>query len=305
MLTNNNTIKRLSLSTEDLINIKKELKARDLFSFNQKIVNPINLTLVHWIETEYPSLILEKEDILFGVFRRLRNRLLKIDLPNGESNISTYLLEFIQIECQSIIPNEENRKKNLGLDKATFKKLLAALQSGDETLIEKVYLSHFKRCVNFLVRNNNCSKEVAYDCSIDALVEIRKDLLNNKIRYGNLGSYFTNRAVSKLYKRNKKNKLITLPILEEVDFLKEREDEDALIQKELHEILNNAMNNLCDECRFILRQFYYEEKSLHEISDHLDKNYDAIRKQASRCRIKLKKYIGEKFYRQYTGFFNR
>jgi len=305
MLTNNTAIKQLNLSNEDLINIRKELKVRNLFSFNQKITNPLNLPLVHWIEKEYPSLILEKEDILFGVFRRLKNRLLKADLSTAEFNISQHLLEFLRVECESIIPTEENRKKNLGLDKGDFKKLLTALQAGDETLIEQVYLSHFKKCVNFLISSNHCSREVAYDCSIDALVEIRKDLLNNKIRYGNLGSYFTTRALSKLYKYNKKHKLKTLPISEDIDFLKEQEGDDALVQKELREILNTAMNNLCDECRFILKQFYYEERSLQEIGVDINKNYDAVRKQASRCRIKLKKYIGEKFYRQYEAFFNK
>lgn len=303
MLTKNEiTIEIHALSAKELEAIQAYLKIRDISLFQQKVVAPLRLSLEYWIEKEYPSLVSEKEDILFGVFRRLKNKLVATDLSVKTFDIEQYVTEFLQIECQANLPNEANRKKNLGLDKAQFKKLVAALQQGDETLIEQVYLSHFSKCVSFLMMQHKCSKVVAYDCSMDALIEIRKDLLNGKIRYGNLGSYFTNRAVGKWYKRNRKEKASILPLNEELNFADTDQQEQKIIQRELTEIIANAMKKLCTECRFILKQFYYEDKNLNEIGTLMDKNHSAVRKQATRCREKLKKHIGENFYRQYTSF---
>ena len=58
-----------------------------------------------------------------------------------------------------------------------------------------------------LIRAYNCTHEEAYESTIDALYDLRKDLIRNKVMYGNLASYFNRRAALVLFKKKRKSKM--------------------------------------------------------------------------------------------------
>lgn len=271
--------------------------------FDNLIVSKNSELLNLWIKDNFPNLADDSKDILRGTFRRTRNEMMNYNFEEREWKTDEVLYRFARKECLGILPSEENKKKNLGLTKGEFKTLVSQLKSGDETIIEKVYLSHFETCILILMRNANCTKEEANDSCMDALVEIRTDLLRDKIMYGNLKSYFTTRAINKFYKSKKGKKIDVQAIDDGISVKDEFNIEEDLLERDLKDMVKRAIEKLGEECRYILKQVYYEETNMNEISKKMNKNHGAIRKQASRCRSKLKEYISDSFYKQFAAYF--
>jgi len=296
-------IEDLILANAQLQSIQSDILARNFDSFNRQIREPLESQLVTRIEEEYPGLLEDKEDLCNGAFRRIKNDVKKVDAQTASFNLSQLAFKYLIIECESTLPTERNIKNNLGLTKTAFKELINQLKAGDETIIEQVYLSHFEKCVAIVVKHSSCSKELAYECTMDALIEIRTDLQNEKISYGNLESYFTSRAMNKFYKRAKKKKIAEQPLPEGMEFYSDDLGKDSLIEKELNGLVRGAIKKLCEECQYILHLFYYQDLKMNEIGNQMNKSHEAVRKQASRCREKLKNYLGEKFYEQFSSHF--
>jgi len=99
---------------------------------------------------------------------------------------------------------KQMKKKNFNLNEAEFSDLVTKLQEGDDTLFERIYFAHFEQSVNYLVRHQGAEYEDAYTSTMNALLEIRKDLILGKIEYGNLAYFFTYRAGKKLSKIRKR-----------------------------------------------------------------------------------------------------
>lgn len=299
------TIGHLKISEEELTIIQSALLSRDKEGYNNKIIVPFTNDLKDWLKSHYPAVAHDYEDILTGVFRRIKNEIIKADLEKNSFEISKRLEDNLHKECKSILPTEANKKKNLNLTKAEFVNLVEGLRNGNEQLIEQTYLAHFSKCISFLKMKTKCTKEEAYDSCMDALYQIREDLIKGKIIYGNLASYFTSRAIVKLYAQRKKNKINTLPLLEELDHIDETSTDDDLIREDLNQIVRDAINELGSECREIIKQYYYEELKLNEIATQFDKSHQAMRQQVTRCRNKLKILMSKDFYMQFASFFNR
>ena len=251
-----------------------------------------------FLNSKYPELQEEGGSIKEDIFRWVKKFLRKQNELTDVEAIQAKFLERAQVECKQALPTEENRKKNLGLTRKEFKSMLKELQEGDEKIIETVYLSHFDKCTSYLRRQHGCNEDEAHEASLDALLEIRKDLIEEKIFYGNLAYYFTYRAKSKLFKMRSKKKT-TFSSMEEVDIPDEEMIERNLQQEELNFQVAEAMKQLSSECRSILRQYYFEDLNLKEIAQNLGKSHDAVRQEARRCRNKLRKYLGETFYEKF------
>ena len=155
-------------------------------------------------------------------------------------------------------------------------------------------LKQCKTCMTNLIRAYTCTHEEAYESTIDALYELRKDLIRNKVMYGNLVSYFNRRAALVLFKKKRKSKIDTISLDFDMDFSEEVEPE--VVDEDVKEIIKNAISKLGTECRQIIKQFYFNEIKLDEIAAELNKNHATVRKQISRCRDKLRNYMGQDFY---------
>ena len=304
IISNTHMIEQFSVSEPDLNRIQNDLSNKNYGSFYELIISPLGKELRKLIEKEHPELSTEVDSILTDVYKKLQRKILKSDFDKINPNINKTILTLVVVECKLALPSEENKKKNMGLTRAEYKTMIKALSEGDETIIEKVYLRHFKKCLQFLMYQYKASYEDAYASSIDALLEIRKDLLKGKIFYGNLAYYFTKRAKRKLYKRTLKVGEEILP-LDDFELEDNQDLEENMINEELKSLLKAALNKLCDDCRGILKKYYYEELSLKEISIQMNKNHDAVRKKATRCRDKLRTYLGEDFYKQFAYYFDK
>ncbi|MEL6865860.1 MAG: hypothetical protein AAFP19_15650, partial [Bacteroidota bacterium] len=251
---------------QQLGEIQADLLRGQTDTFQKRIVSPAKDELYEWLIGEYPALEEEAQDILMDVFSKLQQLIKRWEPEKGGLDVDKELRLLTKKECKLAEPTNENRQKNLGLTRAEFKALRQQLKLGEETLIEQAYLSHFKQCLNFLVFRESAEQEVAYNCTMDALYEIRKDLLKGRIFYGNLAYYFTYRAKKKLYKYRIQQKEPTLS-LSGLDFEDEEKTEADLVQKELAALVSTAIQQLCRDCQLIIKSFYYDDQSLKEIAE--------------------------------------
>ena len=292
---------KILISEQDLKVIQGDLLKRDYESFDRMVRPPLKKQISIWLNKLYPNLVNDLEELSLGVLRRVRYSIKKMEQPYTEYDLLVKAEQYLKIECDASLPTPDNIQKNFGLTKIEFKEAINQLKCGDEYLIEKVYLAHFEKSMAIIINHTSCSKEMAYDATMDALLEIRTDLTKGRIRYGNLQSYFTTRAINKFYKKEQKKKLVIVQLPETMEFYDEEEDGDELIAREFKDMVRAAVKKLCDDCSYLLKQFYFEEIKLQEIAKQMNKSHQAVRKQASRCREKLKNHIGEKFYKQFIN----
>lgn len=293
------------ISEKDLESIHADLQAREYNSFNQLVKLPLENEMSKWLAISYPVLSSDLEDLTYGVIRRVRNTIKKMEAPFTSLDLFALAKGYLKTECEASLPTALNIENNLGLTKADFKQAVAALANGNESLIERVYLVHFEKCVSIVVKQTGCSIDLAHESTMNALLEVRSDLIKGKIRYGNLQSYFTSRAINKYFKKERKKKIVALQLTDGLEFYDDKEQKDDLVEKEFFEIVKSAIQKLCSECQYILRQFYFEELKLIDVAEQMNKSHQAVRKQTSRCRDKLKNFIGEKFYKQFIRYFSK
>ncbi|MCG8326954.1 MAG: hypothetical protein MI974_04670 [Chitinophagales bacterium] len=179
--------------------------------------------------------------------------------------------------------------KNFGLTAEEFDRLVNQLRRGNEDLFQAIFLAHFEDCMKYLSQRYGLQHEKAYDITMDALLLFRKRLLENKIHYGNIRFLFTQMA-SQLYLKELKRPSAKAEVSELQDLLYE---ETEYFDDEILSILNKAWDKLCDDCRGLLKRFYYHKSSLKEIAQEQQKNAAALRKQKQRCVEKLRQHFNQ------------
>ncbi len=168
--------------------------------------------------------------------------------------------------------------KNFGLSETEFEEMKTNLLTGDESIFERIFLKHFDNCISYLVKNNRIDRELAYDITMETLIDFRKKLINNKINYGNLRFLFTKMASQKHLKQIREDK-------KKKDLSSLYEDES--LEPDL-EIMEKALDQLGAACKDLLKLNYYEKMSLKDIAVLKNVQAATLRKQKQRCLFTLK-----------------
>lgn len=172
------------------------------------------------------------------------------------------------------------KQKNFNLTEDEFKTLCIELKNGDESLFEKIFLAHFADCISFLKSKFRMQHEVAYDVTMDTLLDFRVAILRDKISYGNIRFLFT-RMASQKYIRSQRKEIVTQEIQSDTDLLLSGDespvDADDLVY------LDKAWAKLGEGCQQLLKSFYYDKVKLSEIAAYMEKSAPAARKQKERC----------------------
>lgn len=177
--------------------------------------------------------------------------------------------------------------KNFGLSQLEYDQLVSSLKQGKEELFEKIFLSHFDNCQQFLVTNHQVSYELAYDITMDTLIQFRQRILLGKTTYGNLRYLFTVMASQNLFKHYKKGKKVDLSpfYIEEVPGKSE----------EVYDALSSAWNSLENDSKKVLEEFYYNKTPLIKIANKLGITDTTMRKKKQRCLEKLRTLFMQKY----------
>lgn len=174
--------------------------------------------------------------------------------------------------------------RNFGLSEIDFLELVQTLQDGDEKLFELIFLQHFEQCIHYLKVNDDAKEVEAYDIVMETAVQFRELLLKGKIRYGNLRYLFTNMARQKLRRTRIRNRRIHPTRILNPAAATESGDFDD----EAYQILAKAIRQLGQECRYLLRMYYYLGQSLNDIAQDQDRTAASVRQQKRRCILQLR-----------------
>lgn len=183
--------------------------------------------------------------------------------------------------------------RNFGLTQTQFEDLTLRLQQGDESLFETLFLTHYKSCLNILVRKYRAPHEEAYDAVMWAMLRMRQLVLENKVAYGNLESYVTRMAVNDYLKKQERNREFPTDILPEgIQNEEDWTDADSL------NILDRAWEKIGEKCQVLLKGFYYDKTELKQLTTLLGDSSEAnTRKKKERCLIELRSL----FFRYYQN----
>lgn len=182
--------------------------------------------------------------------------------------------------------SEENQKqvtKNFGLTEDQFTEMIGALNQGSERLFEQAFLNHFDRSMNYLITKNGADREVAYDITMNTLLEFRKRMIQGKVKYGNLNFLFT-QMCSQRYKREMGKKI-------DHDTYQQVNLEDETFDEETFALLDKTMEKMGEECQSLIQDVYYNKLSYKDMESKYSKASAALRKQKERCITKLKMLI--------------
>ena len=182
--------------------------------------------------------------------------------------------------------------KNFGLSQTEFNNLCTTLKKGDNSLFEKIYLSHFKQCQNYLISNYALDFEESYDISMDTLIIFRKSLMSGKIVYGNLKYLFTRMAYYQLLKKRK-----SLNKLDKEEFLYFKKiglEEQDFEQLKRINTLEEAIKKLSVEKQKFLEDHYQNKIKLVDMAKKTGEADGTLRKRKQRILDEIKRIIKTK-----------
>lgn len=175
---------------------------------------------------------------------------------------------------------------NFGLTEAEFHELRDKLEQGDEALFEVVFLSHFEKCYEYVIQEDNASPNQSYDATMEAFYSFRTKIAEGKIKYGNLRFLLTRMARQHFYKSLRRKSPVSLDLIQETP-----ESIHVSFEEETFELLRKAWATLGQSCKELLHAFYYGEQTLKDISASTGQKYVTLRKRKQRCMDKLKTFM--------------
>lgn len=168
-----------------------------------------------------------------------------------------------------------------------FDVLVEELKDGKEELFETIFLAHFEDCKQYLMTNHNASRGLAYDITMDTLIQFRQRILVDKTTYGNLRYLFTVMASQNLIKHHQKSKKLDGKSL----FVEDPPEKSEA----MYEALEYAWDSLEKDSKKLLKEYYYKKTPLIKIANKLGVTDSTMRKKKQRCLEKLRSLFMNKY----------
>ena len=170
--------------------------------------------------------------------------------------------------------------------------IVDSIQKGDDTALSYLYEKNIRMVIKYIVQNNGNESD-AVNILQDALVllweKIQKREFSLKSKISTyLYAVVRNKWLQELAFRKKHTDLGQIP--ENPGHL--ITSEESVEERELIAIVNTCMQKLNSLCRKILTAFYYEEKSMQEISQMLGlANEDVAKSKKYQCKKELERLV--------------
>ena len=175
--------------------------------------------------------------------------------------------------------------------------LILRVRDGDTEALSKVYKANFPSIMHFVLSNNGSEQE-AKDIYQDAMIVFYEKLQDRNFQLNCQIKTFLYSICRRLWLKRlaEKNKYVSQ--LDDFEpFLKIDELDIDLEEHETQfDILTQALNQLGDPCRAVLKGFYIEKKSMQQIADEMGyTNPDNAKNQKYKCLQRLKKLFFKSF----------
>lgn len=168
----------------------------------------------------------------------------------------------------------------------------------NEAAIEETYSKYGKYC--FSIANNILNdSEAANECVNDAIFKTWSSIPKNypKEFKAYLGRIVRNAAIDMYKKQNaqkRKEDIFGIALEELKDCVTDETGPDKEYEMhELHKMINNFLETLSQEKRFIFIQRYWYSESIKNIADRCGKNENYVSVTLNRLRKKLRRYLLE------------
>lgn len=184
------------------------------------------------------------------------------------------------------------------MTKEDFNDLVIRLKGGDNSALS--YLHPLQDgCIRMLVvkSNRRCDHDLAYDLFVDSVLDFHKNVLQDKVEFQNIQAYLRRICWNKWLafvrnaeRKDSKQETLTSQLYDRTSDINTDEMED-LFKSQLSQ-LENAMQQLNDQCRKVLYMAIAEERPMAEIATILKMaSPDVAKTTKSRCYKKLMEII--------------
>lgn len=177
----------------------------------------------------------------------------------------------------------------------SFHQQLDAIKNNSQPILQQLYSQNYKTTEQYVLQNNG-SIEEAKDIFQEAFIAVWRNIQLGKFTAQNnhsLSAYLfqvsKNKWISHLRSASYKN---TRPLETEVE-----EVEEEMLAPEEHNYLNELVEHfekLGENCRDLLRAFYYKKRSLRDIAEQFKWTEATARNNKYRCIEKLRNLLKDK-----------
>ena len=174
--------------------------------------------------------------------------------------------------------------------------LITRLKSWDNHAIRELYTANFHYCASTVLKNSG-NQEDAKEIFQEALLVLYRNLQRPEFSIGtNLKSYLfgicRNLWLKKL-RTDRKTGLRLIVDEPESEFADLPSDDGSQYaeRETLYSLLEQALRNLSEDCRKLIKLFFYEKLTYREVAKRVDFQESYIRKKKKNCIDKIKKEV--------------
>lgn len=173
--------------------------------------------------------------------------------------------------------------------------IVSAIKANDNSVLKSIYTINYHK-VESLVLKNNGTKDHAKDIYQEAFLALWKNIKLDKFTpknenslHGYLYTIAKNKWMDYLRSNNYKKTVVSDKIN---DFNTSEADttlnnDDILKEQRLSNVMQ-AFKDLGEPCKSLLRQFYFDKKSMKDIANELQLDAASTRNKKYRCMQKLR-----------------
>lgn len=185
----------------------------------------------------------------------------------------------------------------------TDQELLEALKRGEAKAFEQVYRNYFRMVQNYVLKNNG-NEEDAQDVFQDTLIALVKSIQKPGFQLSAKLSTFIYGISSRVWLLKLRKRKETVPFeVEEFD-RNISETESGIAEKEIfeekHQLMSLVLDNLKEDCRTLLINYYFKKIQLKEVAKIMGYTEAFVKVKKNRCMNAFRKKIQEHpEYRQF------
>lgn len=173
--------------------------------------------------------------------------------------------------------------------------IVSAIKANDNDVLKSIYTTNYHKIETLVIKNNG-TKDHAKDIYQEAFLALWKNVKLDKFSpknessiHGYLYTIAKNKWMDYLRSNNYK-KIIVSDQINDLNASKVdngKIDDDILNEKRLSYVMQ-AFRNIGEPCKSLLRQFYFDKKSMKDIASELQLDAASTRNKKYRCMQKLR-----------------
>jgi len=177
-----------------------------------------------------------------------------------------------------------------------YSEKVEAIRRNDSKVVQQIYVDVFPKVKVYILQNNG-DEHLAKDIFQEAFIALWINLKTNnynQFKTENIEAYLysiaKNKWIDYLRSANYRKKIPMDSWNESVVF-NETDEAEEIVSQARTRMTYKAVNKLGKSCRKLLEMFYFERKSMAEISDLLKISEPSARNKKYRCMKQLREYV--------------